>query len=653
MPELEAGYLVSARYRVEKALGSGGSGSVYLAYDQQLGRHVALKVLDRLWSAESTDFSGHRFRREAQVLSSLEHSNIIKVYRFGELEDAAPYLVMEYIEGESLRDYLSKTKRLPLNEALQIAKQLCAALEYAHKAGVVHRDLKPENVMITLSESESAGPLLSIKVLDFGLCKMEKTDEKSQKKYVETVDLSGTENMALTTTGLIIGTASYMSPEQCLGEATDYRTDIYSLACMIFELISGRAPFLAETPAAVMLAHLSEPFPRLSFLSPASDFPPELDSLLQRSSSKNKSDRYQSIEELQEHLDHLIHIKSAAVFDNSLKGPLTNKRKKLLLFSALALLLLPLIAVYFYLESDSGKVIMAVQAESSLPAANAINLLAQTHKDFLNREKKDKAAELVDSSCNSRVFQLWPRRARSELFENYIENYIDTKDEDSAFKLTVRYLGNLLDSVRWAQKLYDKAGPPESETRDLSCLCQKLFESEHSKGQWAQISETIEVRGSLFTYQSPGFILWPAALRARARYKSSLLNNEERAKEISHNYDLACVFARAAMNEKLLLTLADEGINAGGKFELRADRLAMLESICEFYVNKKDMDRAKESLRKVEAALKGIEHTLSNADTERLYNLRIACGVGEVLPLPESDKRYKGIVTRMLLRGSK
>ncbi len=251
------GQELSGRYRILEQLGAGAMGEVYLAEHMQLGRKEAIKILRAQQSASLLA----RFRREARAINRLNHPNIVSVYDFGQLKDGRFYLSMEYIVGDSLAAVLRRTGRLPVPRALTILAQLADAMHHAHEAGVIHRDLKPDNVML----SDHRGHPDTVKVLDFGLAKF--------------VDPSGPDAIDISAEGEIIGTATYMAPEQFMGEDLDRRTDVYAFGCIAFELVTGEPPFTGR-PAALMEAHVRQVPPTPSTLRREARIPPDLDQLI-------------------------------------------------------------------------------------------------------------------------------------------------------------------------------------------------------------------------------------------------------------------------------------------------------------------------------------------------------------------------------------
>ncbi|SDF98067.1 serine/threonine protein kinase [Blastococcus aurantiacus] len=268
--------VLGERYEIGGVLGRGGMAEVHLGRDLRLGREVAVKVL-RSDLARDPSFQV-RFRREAQASASLNHPAIVAVYDTGEDRTAlgaTPYIVMEYVEGETLRDVLRREGHLSPERAMTLAADICGALDFSHRNGIVHRDVKPGNVMIT--------PQGTVKVMDFGIARA-------------VSDSAAT----MTSTAAVIGTAQYLSPEQARGESVDARSDVYSLGCMLYELATGAPPFTGDSPVSVAYQHVRED-PRLpSSINP--EVPPELDAILLKAMSKNPANRYQSAADMRNDL---------------------------------------------------------------------------------------------------------------------------------------------------------------------------------------------------------------------------------------------------------------------------------------------------------------------------------------------------------------
>ncbi|MCO7221970.1 Stk1 family PASTA domain-containing Ser/Thr kinase [Klenkia sp. PcliD-1-E] len=268
--------VLGERYEIGGVLGRGGMAEVHRGRDLRLGREVAVKVL-RSDLARDPSFQV-RFRREAQASASLNHPAIVAVYDTGEdrtTTGATPYIVMEYVEGETLRDVLRRENRLEPARAMSLTADICAALDFSHRNGIVHRDVKPGNVMIT--------PQGTVKVMDFGIARA-------------VSDSAAT----MTSTAAVIGTAQYLSPEQARGEGVDARSDVYSAGCLLYELVTGAPPFTGDSPVAVAYQHVREDPRTPSSINP--EVPPELDAILLKAMSKNPANRYQSAAEMRSDL---------------------------------------------------------------------------------------------------------------------------------------------------------------------------------------------------------------------------------------------------------------------------------------------------------------------------------------------------------------
>ncbi|MBI9046434.1 MAG: serine/threonine protein kinase [Anaerolineaceae bacterium] len=268
------------RYHILEPLGEGGMAVVYKAFDTRLEREVAVKFIRTgKIVPDQLEQILKRFEREAKALARFDHPNIIVVYDYGEY-GKAPYLVMQYQPGGTLRDLTSADQPMNYREALLLIRQLADALTYAHLNQVIHRDIKPGNVLI----SESGEP----KLTDFGIAKVLDSDQ----------------HMHLTGTGVGIGTPEYMSPEQGLGKKIDVTTDIYSLGIVLYELVTGRKPYQADTPMAVILKQIHDPLPLPSEIQP--DLPVELEKILVKALAKDPQERYADMHSFGKALDRLL-----------------------------------------------------------------------------------------------------------------------------------------------------------------------------------------------------------------------------------------------------------------------------------------------------------------------------------------------------------
>ncbi|MFJ8772702.1 Stk1 family PASTA domain-containing Ser/Thr kinase [Streptomyces microflavus] len=263
---------LGGRYELGSVLGRGGMAEVYLAHDTRLGRTVAVKTL-RADLARDPSFQA-RFRREAQSAASLNHPAIVAVYDTGEdyVDGVSiPYIVMEYVDGSTLRELLHSGRRLLPERTLEMTVGILQALEYSHRAQIVHRDIKPANVMLTRNGQ--------VKVMDFGIARA-----------------MGDSGMTMTQTAAVIGTAQYLSPEQAKGEQVDARSDLYSTGCLLYELLAVRPPFVGDSPVAVAYQHVrEEPQPPSNF---DPEITPEMDAIVLKALTKDPDYRYQSADEM-------------------------------------------------------------------------------------------------------------------------------------------------------------------------------------------------------------------------------------------------------------------------------------------------------------------------------------------------------------------
>ena len=265
-------------YQVISRLGSGGMGDVYLAHDSRLGRKVALKLLPEYFTRDEQRL--RRFQQEARAASALNHPNIITIFEIGKA-GSIHFIASEYIAGQTLRERMSG-RRMMLGEALDIAIQVASALESAHQAGIVHRDIKPENIMVRDDGY--------VKVLDFGLAKLTEGTVSDVATEVPAIGKANTDP------GVVMGTASYMSPEQARGREVDRRTDIFSLGVTVYEMVTGCLPFEGETWSDVIAAILTQEFAPLGRYS--SDVPEGLEWIVARTLAKDKAERYQTVTEM-------------------------------------------------------------------------------------------------------------------------------------------------------------------------------------------------------------------------------------------------------------------------------------------------------------------------------------------------------------------
>src|ERR671930_1247080 len=279
------GTLIGGRYRLEERIGAGGMSTVYRAFDPTLERWVAIKLMHRDISTDPDQLE--RFRREARAVASLSHPHIVTVIDAGE-DDGAPYIVFEYVPGETLKDRIRAVGRLPVVEAVAYAIEIGRALECAHSHRLVHRDVKPQNVLID--------PDGRAKVTDFGIAR-------------------SLEAHGLTAPGRVLGTTDYVSPEQALGHDVTEQSDIYSLGIVLYEMLTGEVPFRADTQVAVAMKHVRDPLPDVQRRRP--EISATLASVIERATAKETENRYQTVHEMVHDLEEVLAIEAARAGETS------------------------------------------------------------------------------------------------------------------------------------------------------------------------------------------------------------------------------------------------------------------------------------------------------------------------------------------------
>jgi tRNA A-37 threonylcarbamoyl transferase component Bud32 len=274
-----AGKTIANRYVIERLIARGGMAAVYLAHQVQLNRKVAIKILRPPPDTdESAGFVG-RFRLEAETLAQLNHPHIVTIYDHGEFDHDQVFLTMEYVDGQRLTDVI-RDGAIPVDRTVRLLLQVCEALRYAHRRGVIHRDLKPSNLLIARTDDGDE----HVKVVDFGLVKLTEVD------------------MSVTSAGLILGSPHCMAPEQVRGLAVDPRTDVYAVGVLLFRCLTGRYPFHGANSTATMIAHLNQPIPTFASVAPGLAVPEGLEAVVRRCLAKKPADRFASMDELQEYL---------------------------------------------------------------------------------------------------------------------------------------------------------------------------------------------------------------------------------------------------------------------------------------------------------------------------------------------------------------
>ena len=336
--ELQEGDLVGGTCTVLDYIGRGAMGHVYRVRHNSLNAEYALKLLS---SDQFNEEAARLFKRESYAITKLSHPNIVRIYESGLDNGKLPYYAMELLVGKDLGKQIRKSGPLPVTEAASIFIEVCKGLSYAHSEGVVHSDIKPSNIFLLDKPGASRE---KVKVVDFGIV-----------KFSRAKDLEHPE-------GDVQGTPFYMSPEQCMGERLDARSDIYSLGCTLFEVLTNTLPFCGEDPTATMHMQLEDPAPTLSAASDGQEFPEAMEAIIAKALAKNPADRYQTMDEMSKALAGILeHDKWANAMANSstsiVKEPepttsltIPTQQKSVLVIVALAVLMLVLCLVFFMIS---------------------------------------------------------------------------------------------------------------------------------------------------------------------------------------------------------------------------------------------------------------------------------------------------------------
>jgi serine/threonine-protein kinase len=380
------GTLISERYRLDEKIGSGGMSSVYRAFDPTLERWVAIKLMHRDISQDPDQLE--RFRRVARAVARLNHPHVVTVIDAGE-DDGAPYIVFEYVDGETLKDRIRRLGRLPVAEAVAYAIEIGRALEAAHASKLVHRDVKPQNVLID--------PDGRAKVTDFGIAR-------------------SLEAQGLTATGRVLGTTDYVSPEQALGHEVTGQSDIYSLGIVLYEMLTGETPFKADTQVAVAMKHVREPLPDVQRRRP--EISASLAAVVERATAKETQNRYQDVSEMVHDLEEVLAIEAARTGQTtgeattvlqSLSGdtadfaPIRLRRpRRVLAFTLLVLALLAATAVFLATRTEKGTGGPVVKKPRGLSEVRlARNAASDYDPEGDNRESPDAARNAIDGNLGT------------------------------------------------------------------------------------------------------------------------------------------------------------------------------------------------------------------------------------------------------------
>ncbi len=405
------GTILEEKYEILALAGTGGMGSVFKARQLDLERMVAIKILNPILQDRSE--IELRFQREARVISQLNHEHIAAFYSFGITPDASPYIVMEFVEGQPLSALLTEATKLPWKRALKICRQIIQAMSYAHKQEVLHRDLKPENIILCDKPEPDY-----VKIIDFGLSKFASQTQIGDAK--------------VTHTGDVIGSIHYLSPEQCRGSQTDRRSDIYALACVLYQMISGRPPFDSDNPVNILHKHTSE---RVELLSKSANtnLPEELDLIVVKALSKNPETRYQSMDEFDYDLMLLEHGRESEInlsaydFDKKKKRPSAAKFL-IVALSASA----PIFAGFYFYCGSSTLYSKARQELKGKVKHQTLLKWLKSSDNLVERGEQDTARKIIQELSNAVGRQDRNPLAEIRLFLEAGELYFQEKKVERA-----------------------------------------------------------------------------------------------------------------------------------------------------------------------------------------------------------------------------
>lgn len=355
LSDVGVGYLINGRYEILSRLGQGGVSVAFKALDTKLEKLVTIKFLLPHRDTNAKDIA--RFQREAMTAGQLSHSAIANVFSFDRLDDSRPFLVMEFIDGQTLADRIEQEGQLPIEETLDIFIQVSDALSFAHDNGILHRDIKPSNIIIVTNSSASP---IQVKVLDFGLAKL--------------LPAITPASLQITETGELLGSPFYMSPEQARGATLDARSDLYSLGCSLYEALTGGPPHLGQTPLATILRREKDKPISMNEASMGRTFPHKLENLVSKLLETDPAKRYQSADEVK---SQLITIKSAGNASSAAKPaarPARSQPAARVSFSKesifyIALSLIAAVAVYFFVPKPAAKRPVTISDRLASPAS--------------------------------------------------------------------------------------------------------------------------------------------------------------------------------------------------------------------------------------------------------------------------------------------
>ncbi|HEY9730428.1 MAG TPA: protein kinase [Drouetiella sp.] len=404
---------LSETYRFSGQIGAGGMGVIYRAHHAMLKKDVAIKILHQV-----NEMTVQRFQREAQAAYNLHHENVVAVHEFGVTDEGQPFMVMEFIQGKTLASVIDERGALPLDLCVKIFKQVCSGVAHAHSRGVLHRDLKPSNIMLT--DPDSWNP--QVRIVDFGIAKVLDMAEDD------------TSTGKLTRTGDFVGSPLYMSPEQCLGKNIDLRSDIYSIGCIMYETLTGRAPFIGGTSMEIMLRQMNDLAPTLKEGGGGTSYPAWIERLVARALAKDPNKRFQNVEEMKKALEERVVAEVKASSANK-SAPRFSKPVVL----AGALLVLSVVAFgAFALLSPRGE-----KPHEKMPSEQ---LAAQFPDLKIDKNKKvEKGAESYDDITSDPTVLTAP--LHDEIVERSVADRLQTEISSQGQTLSDSALYGLKDRV--------------------------------------------------------------------------------------------------------------------------------------------------------------------------------------------------------------
>ena len=435
------------KYELLERVGQGGMAAVYKAHQPTIDRFVAVKVLHS-HLAENAEFL-ERFKREAKGLGSLRHPHIVSVIDF-DVADGWYYMVMDFIEGETLESVLARRGRLPVDEALALTAQLAGALEYAHQNGRIHRDIKPSNVMFIDEAKQHAV------ITDFGLTRL-------------------LDNATITISGTIAGTPAYMSPEAAQGQKTDARGDIYGLGVMLYEMVTGQRPYVGETPLSVIMKVVLEPLPSALSLYP--DLSPAVDAIINKATAKAIEDRYQTAGEMRQAIEAIstVALAQKVLAPTEVVPPPTNvvvsspfaddKPKRWPIFAGIGLLLLVILGFVVFNGLNNGD-----DGGEPSAASTPVGSLRFTEPDGRNLRQYTLTLDDVSLPPEGSHYELWFDFADADTPENVAEVVVQNGRITYADAL-VENLAVRVSSVRISLSQTLMTTPPSPQILCLPVRC--------------------------------------------------------------------------------------------------------------------------------------------------------------------------------------